>query len=105
MAFKKGDIQKRMEASAISVRRQSVEGLLATGMIGVILWLIGFLGVTFMYGSRFWQSGLCVYYILNTFTMLIVALSLSYLDVYKRQLQNLWWEFDSLIPCCKRDMK
>ena len=73
MAFKKGDIQKRMEASAISVRRQSVEGLLATGMIGVILWLIGFLGVTFM------QSGLCVYYILNTFTMLIVALSLSYL--------------------------
>lgn len=79
MAFKKGDIQKRMEASAISVRRQSVEGLLATGMIGVILWLIGFLGVTFMYGSRFWQSELCVYYILNTFTMLIVALSLSYL--------------------------
>lgn len=79
MAFKKGDIQKRMEASAISVRRQSVEGLLATGMIGVILWLIGFLGVTFMYRSRFWQSGLCVYYILNTFTMLIVALSLSYL--------------------------
>lgn len=79
MAFKKGDIQKRMEASAISVRRQSVEGLLATGMIGVVLWLIGFQGVTFMYGSRFWQSGLCVYYILNTFTMLIVALSLSYL--------------------------
>ena len=79
MAFKKGDIQKRMEASAISVRRQSVEGLLATGMIGAVLWLIGFLGVTFMYGSRFWQSGLCVYYILNTFTMLIVALSLSYL--------------------------
>ena len=79
MAFKKGDIQKRMEASAISVRRQAVEGLLATGMIGVVLWLIGFLGVTFMYGSRFWQSGLCVYYILNTFTMLIVALSLSYL--------------------------
>lgn len=79
MAFKKRDIQKRMEASAISVRRQSVEGLLATGMIGVVLWLIGFLGVTFMYGSRFWQSGLCVYYILNTFTMLIVALSLSYL--------------------------
>ena len=79
MAFKKGDIQKRMEASAISVRRQSVEGLLATGMIGVVLWLIGFLGVTFMYGSRFWQSGLCVYYILNTFTMLVAALSLSYL--------------------------
>ena len=34
MAFKKGDIQKRMEASAISVRRQSLQGLLAMGVIG-----------------------------------------------------------------------
>ena len=37
MAFKKGDIQKRMEASAISVRHQSLEGLLAMGVIGAIL--------------------------------------------------------------------
>ena len=79
MAFKKGDIQKRMEASAISVRRQSLEGLLAMGVIGAILWLLGILGVVLMYGNTFWDSALRGYYIVNTLLMLVVALSLSYL--------------------------
>lgn len=79
MAFKKGDIQKRMEASAISVRRQALEGLLAMGIIGAFLWLLGILGVVIMYGNTFWDSPLLGYYMVNTLLMLIVALSLSYL--------------------------
>lgn len=79
MAFKKGDIQKRMEASAISVRRQALEGLLAMGVIGAFLWFLGILGVAIMYGNTFWGSPLFVYYMINTLLMLIVALSLSYL--------------------------
>lgn len=79
MAFKKGDIQKRMEASAISVRRQSLEGLLAMGVISAILWLLGILGVVLMYGNTFWNSELRGYYIANTLLMLVVSLSLSYL--------------------------
>ena len=34
MAFKKDDIPKRMQASAISARRQSLEGLLAMFVMG-----------------------------------------------------------------------
>ena len=68
-----------MEASAISVKRQSMEGLLAMGIIGIALWLMGIVGVTVMYKSSFWQSELCMYYVLNTLAMLVVALSLSYL--------------------------
>ena len=79
MAFKKGDIQKRMEASAISVRRQSLEGLLAMGVIGAFLWLLGILGVSMMYGNTFLGSALRGYYIVNTLLMLIISLSLSYL--------------------------
>lgn len=79
MAFKKGDIQKRMEASAISMRRQALEGLLAMGVIGAFLWLLGILGVVIMYGNTFWGSPLFGYYMVNTLLMLIVALSLSYL--------------------------
>ena len=79
MAFKKGDIKKRMEASAISMRRQSLEGLLAMGVIGAFLWLLGILGVAIMYGNAFLGSQLLGYYAVNTLLMLIVALSLSYL--------------------------
>lgn len=52
MAFKKGDIQKRLEASAISTKRQVLEGLLAMSMIGFGLWLLGILGAFIMYGSQ-----------------------------------------------------
>ena len=52
--FQKWEIfRNRMEASAISVRRQSLEGLLAMGVIGAILWLLGILGVVLMYGNTF----------------------------------------------------
>ncbi len=67
-----------MEASAISVRRQSLQGLLAMGVIGAILWLLGILGVVLMYGNTFLNSELCGYYIANTLLMLVVSLSLSF---------------------------
>ena len=44
MAFKKDDIPKRMQASAISARRQSLEGLLAMFIMGGGLWGIGMAG-------------------------------------------------------------
>ena len=56
MAFKKDDIPKRMQASVISARRQSLEGLLAMFIIGRGLWGIGMAGAILMYGkiiSRF----------------------------------------------------
>ena len=79
MAFKKGDIQKRMEASAISVRRQALEGLLAMGVIGAFLWFLGILGVAILYVISYWGSPVFGYFMVNTLLMLIVALSLSYL--------------------------
>ena len=79
MAFKKGDIQKRMAASAISFRRQTLEGLLAMGMIGAGLWVLGILGAVLIYRKSFLDSPMIPYYLLNTLLMLIVALSLSYL--------------------------
>ena len=79
MAFKKGDIQKRMAASAISSRRQTLEGLLAMGMIGAGLWFLGILGAVLMYRKSFLDSRMLPYYLLNTLLMQIVALSLSYL--------------------------
>lgn len=44
LAFRKEDIQKRMLASAISTRRQNLEGLLAMFTISLLLWLIAVVG-------------------------------------------------------------
>jgi len=79
MAFKKDDIPKRMQASAISARRQSLEGLLAMFVMGGGLWGIGMAGATLMYGKTFLSSENFGYYVLNTLVMMAVALSLSYL--------------------------
>lgn len=77
MVFRQGDIQRRMEASSVSVRRQSIEGLLAMGTMGTVLWGIGLAGAGIMYGRSFWQSGTLRYYVLNSLLMMAVALSLS----------------------------
>ena len=79
MAFKKGDIPKRMQASAVSSRRQNLEGLLAMSVMGGGLWGIGMLGVLVMFGKDFFGSANQKYYVLNTLVMMAVALSLSYL--------------------------
>ena len=79
LAFQKEDILKRMRASAVSLRRQNMEGLLAMFMLGAVLWLISVAGVCVLFGKEFLTSPLIGYYILNTALMLGIALSLSYL--------------------------
>lgn len=79
LAFQKEDIQKRMQASAISIRRQNMEGLLAMFTIGIGLWLVAVIGAIVMYQKALLNSGVLIYYLLNTFVMMTVALSLSYL--------------------------
>lgn len=79
LAFRKEDIQKRMLASAISTRRQNLEGLLAMFTISLLLWLIAVVGAGVMYGKELLTSKVLGYYMLNTFLMLTIALSLAYL--------------------------
>ena len=79
IAFQKEDIQKRMQASSFSIRRQALEGLLAMLTIGLGLWLIVIIGSVVMYQQKLLTSGVFIYYLINTFLMMIVALSLSYL--------------------------
>ena len=47
--------------------------------MGLGLWLIAIVGSLIMYQQKLLTSGVLVYYLLNTFLMMIVALSLSYL--------------------------
>lgn len=79
LAFQKEDIQKRMQASAVSIRRQNLEGLLAMFTIGLGLWLVAVIGAIVMYQKELLHTDVLAYYLLNTFVMMTVALSLSYL--------------------------
>lgn len=78
-AFRRGDLQKRMQASAISGRRQNLEGLLAAATVGIGLWMFSIGVALVIYGKNFIYSGGFVYYLLNALMMLLVALSLAYL--------------------------
>ena len=63
-----------MQASAVSARRQSLEGLLAMFIMGGGLWGIGMAGAILMYGKTFLSSENFGYYVLNTLVMMAVAL-------------------------------
>jgi ABC-2 type transport system permease protein len=78
-AFHKGDIPKRMQASAVSGRRQNMEALLAAMVLGIALLGICIVVSILLYGKPLVQSGGLMYYLLNSLTMLFVALSISYM--------------------------
>ena len=68
-----------MAASAVPARRQSVEGLLAAGVIAIALWGFCSLISIVFYNGSFLGSGKVIWYLLNSFVMLMSALALSYL--------------------------
>ena len=78
-AFRRGDLQKRMRASAISGRRQNLEGLLASATVGAGLWIVTIVAAMALYRGAFIRSSGFIYYLLNALMMLLVALALSYL--------------------------
>ena len=79
MGFRRGSLPDRMAASAVPARRQSVEGLLAAGVIAIALWGFCSLISIVFYNGSFLGSGKVIWYLLNSFVMLMSALALSYL--------------------------
>lgn len=78
-AFRKGDLPKRMCASSVSAHRQNMESLLAAATIAFALWGITIVVSLLLYHKTLIGHPGFIYYILNSLTMLLVALSISYL--------------------------
>ena len=78
-AFRKGDIPKRMQASAVSSRRQNLEALLAAGILGGALWAVCIAGGFLLYGKELLKSSSIPYYLINSLALLFVVLALAYL--------------------------
>lgn len=78
-AFRKGDLPKRMRASAVPEGRQNLEGLLAVLTVGAGLWGFVTAAAAVLYRNAWTESGGLPYYLLNSAAMLLVALALSYM--------------------------
>ena len=79
IVFHNSDLKKRMAASPVSGRRQSLEGTLCMSLAGLTLWIfVIVIGILF-YGRDFYTSENFVYYLLNSASMLFVDIALAYL--------------------------
>ena len=79
IVFHNSDLKKRMAASPVSGRRQSLEGILCMSLEGLTLWIfVIVIGILF-YGRDFYTSENFVYYLLNSASMLFVDIALAYL--------------------------
>ena len=79
IVFHNSDLKKRMAASPVSGRRQSLEGILCMSLEGLTLWIfVIVIGILF-YGRDFYTSENFVYYLLNSVSMLFVDIALAYL--------------------------
>ncbi len=78
IGFRRGKLPSRMKASAMPMRRQNMQGLLASGVLALCLWLIVTAAAVLVYGQKFTGSGGFIYCVVNSFVLTAVALSLAY---------------------------
>ncbi len=79
IAFHNPDVKKRMSCSAIPIRSQNMQLVLGFAVIGMFVWIICTLMVLVIFGKDFLQDPNMVYYLLNSFIMTLVSLSLAFL--------------------------
>ena len=79
IVFHNSDLKKRMAASPVSGRRQSLEGILCMSLAGLTLWIFVIVIEILFYGRDFYTSENFVYYLLNSASMLFVDIALAYL--------------------------
>lgn len=79
LGFRKGELPRRMQASAIPKRRQSAEGLLAAGILSLVLWGIVTIAGIMLYGQPFIRSEGFAWFLVNSLALVAVALALAYL--------------------------
>lgn len=79
IAFHNPDVKRRMMCSAIPVRRQNHQLVLGYILVGIIVWIICTLMPFLLYREDFVNDPNMPYYLLNSFLMTLVSLSLAFL--------------------------
>lgn len=78
ISFMQPDVRKRMLCSAVSNRYQAFQLVLGFVVIGLGTWIICISMPIFMYHKEFLKSTTFAYYLINSFCMMLVSLSLAF---------------------------
>lgn len=79
MEFKKRELRRRMQSSAVPFYRQNLSAMAAFFLVGALIWGACILVQAVLYGGGIFSSSNCGYYLLNSVMCMAVALALGYL--------------------------
>lgn len=79
IAFSQSDVRKRMLCSAVTSRSMNCQLVLGYAAIGLIIWLVCMLMPAAVYGETFLRDPHLPYYVLNSFIVMLVSLSIAFL--------------------------
>ena len=78
-AYRKKEIRQRLQCSAVSLRRQTVEAMLAFLVVGIIFWA-AMIGVAIIFSKNsFFESPHATYLAGNSFLMVLTSLAMAFL--------------------------
>lgn len=80
MEFKKKEVRRRMQSSAVPFRRQNLAAIASFLVIGGGIWLICMAIQTVLYRGGIFRDSNAGYYLLNSLVCMLVALSLGYIS-------------------------
>lgn len=78
-SFRKREVKNRIAASAVPLYRQSAESFLAFIVIGVLVWAGFVVMVLALRGDELLNNNNRMYYILNSFIVMMLSLSIAFL--------------------------
>ncbi len=79
LAFRSQDVKRRMMCSAVPARSQNLQLALGITFVGIAVYGLCTLMPFLMYGETFMKDPNMPYYLINSFMMTLVSLSLSFL--------------------------
>lgn len=78
-SFRKKEVKNRIAVSAVPIKRQSAEALLAFIVIGICIWLSFLAVVLILHGKEMIGNINMPYYLLNSFAVMVLSLSIAFL--------------------------
>lgn len=80
IAWRKKDVRRRMVCSSLPMRRQNEQLLAGYAVLGTAVWIICMLLPAAMYREEFLTDANLPYYLINSFVLMLIALSISFVS-------------------------